>query len=439
MSQRTLYASINGRSVGTLIDASGGWEFVYDDHWLAFEQRFALSPHLPLQAEPLVDGSSERHVQWYFDNLLPEEGQRTLLADDANIHQADAFALLTHYGAESAGALTLLPEADAALAVSDVDGREDLSDADLEMRIANLPNVSLAHTANKRMSLAGGQHKLAVIYDNSQLFEPTGNAASTHILKPNHPSASFAQSVINEWFVMQLAAKVGISVPKVYRRYVPSSVYLIERFDRIHSEQAVSRSHSIDACQLLGMDAAFKYQQGSVGRLAEIAKFCRSSAQARTRLFNWLVFNVLIGNTDAHLKNLSFMVGYEGIELAPSYDLLSTAVYETPAFDGNSWPERTTMAWPLPGANFVKDINREVLVNAANELGLNKSTAERLIQVQLTRITPAANELYNAMLIENDRLVKDNKEIGDQVEAENRCVRCIIHNVLETTVQQIQS
>ena len=49
---------------------------------------------MPLQAEPLVDGASVRAVQWYVDNLLPEENQRLLLAGDAGLDAADASSLL---------------------------------------------------------------------------------------------------------------------------------------------------------------------------------------------------------------------------------------------------------------------------------------------------------------------------------------------------------
>lgn len=433
MSPRILEASINGRRVGTLKDEQGRWTFTYDRSWLSFDKRYALSPHLPLQEESLVDNSSQRQVQWYFDNLLPEEGQRTLLATEATIHQADAFALLEHYGAESAGSITLLPEGDPVNENNTV----PLSDVALEKRISNLPNLPLAHGANKRMSLAGAQHKLAVIYKDNQFYEPQGNTASTHILKPDHPSTAFSQSVINEWFVMQLAGKVGLNVPPVHRRYVPSSVYVIDRFDRTVLDTTVHRLHSIDACQLLGIDATFKYQQGSILRLAEIAEQCRSTAQCRIRLFSWLVFNVLVGNTDAHLKNLSFMVNHEGIELSPLYDLLSTAVYETKAFDGNTWPTKTRMAWPLPDAVYINDINREVLLNASDQLGLNKATANRLLNHQLKRIVVLAHELSEQMLNENAELIRGVEAHGIRMESENRCVRSIIYNIIEPMVQQV--
>ncbi|MBV8627627.1 MAG: HipA N-terminal domain-containing protein, partial [Paraburkholderia sp.] len=100
--RRSLVASINGVEVGTLHDEHDVWTFSYAEAWRERADSYPLSPALPLLAGGIRDGSSRRPVQWYFDNLLPEQGQRTLLARDANIrNDADAFALLAHYGAES--------------------------------------------------------------------------------------------------------------------------------------------------------------------------------------------------------------------------------------------------------------------------------------------------------------------------------------------------
>lgn len=85
MNGRSLRASINQTEVGTLKEVGGLWSFQYAGAWLDNPQRFALSPHLPLTTESLLDGASLRPVQWYFDNLLPEEGQRILLAGDAKL------------------------------------------------------------------------------------------------------------------------------------------------------------------------------------------------------------------------------------------------------------------------------------------------------------------------------------------------------------------
>jgi len=106
---RRLLAMIDSVRVGTLHENGGQWAFQYEPSWLANAAHFALCPTLPLQQDAISDTGSARPVQWYFDNLLPEEGQRTLAASGAQIDHADAFGLLTYYGAESAGSLTLLP------------------------------------------------------------------------------------------------------------------------------------------------------------------------------------------------------------------------------------------------------------------------------------------------------------------------------------------
>lgn len=434
MNGRALRASINQVEVGTLEEAGGLWRFQYADAWLGNPQRFALSPHLPLNPESLLDGASLRPVQWYFDNLLPEEGQRTLLAGDAKLDAADAFGLLGYYGAESAGSVTLLPpEAEPQQTAT----LRPLPDDALATRIRQLPKAPLTHAAIKRMSLAGAQHKLAVVLQDGALFEPAGAAPSTHILKPDHPDQDYVHSVINEWFVMKLARRLGLQVPEVHRCYVPSPVYLIDRFDRVQDAQGWRRRHAIDACQVLGLDRSFKYQQGSMQSLAALANACRSPAVARSRLFGWLVFNVLTGNTDAHLKNLSFMVSHEGIQLAPFYDLLSVAAYETVAFDKATWPGETRFAWPILGVSHFTDIDRALLLKAGAELNLARATAERLLEKLRGSIAKEAQALCAEVEEENARLADQRHALSATLAGELRCIRTIQHTIIGEMAKQL--
>src|SRR5690606_19529219 len=137
-----LVASIDGDPVGVLAESAGVWTFTYSAEWLRRPDRYPLSPSLPLVTEPVQDGCSLRPVQWYFDNLLPEEAQP-----------------------RPAG------------------GTGALSDAEPSVRIRAPPRQSLAAGAPERMSLAGAQHKLAVVVAGRQLLQPVGSAPSTHILK----------------------------------------------------------------------------------------------------------------------------------------------------------------------------------------------------------------------------------------------------------------
>ncbi len=434
MNARTLVASVNGREVGYLRADDGVWAFEYSDAWLSYEGAYALSPHLPLQQKRIVDGSSVRPVQWYFDNLLPEEGQRLLLARDAGIDAADAFSLLAHYGAESAGSLTLLAPG---VTEKDSGALKPLSNQSLSERIRQLPRVSLMQGAAKRMSLAGAQHKLAVVLKDGELYESMGSTPSTHILKPNHPDVDYPHSVINEWFVMRLAARLGLPVPEVFRRYVPEPVYLVARFDRVLAGQEWRRLHLIDACQLLGLDRSFKYVKGSVGTLLDIANACRGSAIVKTRLFSWLVFNALVGNSDAHLKNLSFLVSPSGIQLAPHYDLLSTGAYDSPAFDKQAWPGATTLAWPLPGAENFSALNQHTFLDVADILDIKHATARRLIEAQADRIDALAIELYAETEEENRTLIRSRPELAATLAGESRCLRTIVHGVIKEMADRL--
>lgn len=434
MTGRSLRALINQTEVGTLREVSGLWSFQYTQEWLNNPQRFALSPHLPLGAESILDGASTRHVQWYFDNLLPEEGQRALLAGDAKLEVADAFGLLGWYGAESAGSVTLLP---LDTVPQTLEPLRSLPDEGLESRIRKLPKASLTHAAIKRMSLAGAQHKLAVVLKDGELFEPAGATPSTHILKPDHPDEDYPHSVINEWFVMQLAKRLRLEVPNVHRRYVPSPVYLIDRFDRFFDGQEWQRRHVIDACQLLGLDRSFKYSQGSMENIAALANACRSPAAARSRLFVWLVFNVLVGNSDAHLKNLSFLVSQEGVQLAPFYDLLSVATYETVAFEKKDWPLQTQMAWPILGVRHFSDVNRALLIKAGTSLNLAKSTAERLLENLRSRAVQEAEILYAKVEAENSQITQRSPELSATMAGEARCIRAIIYTVLKEMTKRV--
>jgi serine/threonine-protein kinase HipA len=380
---RELHAFINERRVGVLAEESDIWTWTYDAEWAQDPLTFDLSPKLPRNAGRIVDGSTERHVQWYFDNLLPEEGLRTVYSREAKVPAGDAFGLLAYFGAESAGSLVLLRPNEPNPAEK---GRSPLPDEVLSQRIRNLPRVPLMHDAPKRMSVAGAQHKLLVILDGDALYEPLPGDSSTHILKPDHPEAHYPHTVVNEYFSMVLAHEVGLDVPRVVRRYVPEPVYIIERFDRVRDGGDVRRRHMIDTCQLLGKARTFKYTAASVESLSEVANACRAPAAAKLTLYRWLIFNLLIGNGDNHLKNISALVGSEGIQLAPAYDLVATAAYATKAFSEQpSWPG-LELALPLPKASHFGDVTKKSVLDAADAIGVPSAVAQREL-VRLTQRT----------------------------------------------------
>ena len=423
---RSLDAYLNDRKIGTLSEGDDLWRFCYEPSWVDAPDGFDLSPALP-RSEPLQqDGGSQRPVQWYFDNLLPEETLREAVSKEAQIKGDDALALLEYLGAESAGSLVLLPPGQAMPVRGE---KRALSDADLCLRIQNLPQATLSSGAPKRISAAGAQHKLLVIYQDGALFEPVGAEPSTHILKPNHLSDDYAASAINEYITMKLARAMLGTVPEVYRRYTPKPVYIVARFDRYADEQGLTqRRHIIDACQLLNKARSFKYKSASVATLADIVARCRNRASTRMRLFSWLVFNVLIGNDDCHLKNLSFLVSPDGIELAPFYDLLSTACYHTRALANEraTWPA-VNMMIPLPNARRFGEVTRASILEAGEALGLPHRVSERELNRLMADLMKALPTLVAEIEAENQGLAE---AVRPYLGGELRLVRTLLHVVV---------
>jgi len=412
---RLLCVWLDTALVGRLSEHGNIWRFDYEPAW----QGGDLSPAIRRSQVSIIDGASLRPVQWFFSNLLPEEGAKVLLARDARVDAADNFGLLQFYGRESAGALTLLPEGEGISPAS----LQPLTDEALSERIRRLPQVPLSHDAPKRMSLAGAQHKLAVTVLEDGIFEPVGAEPSTHILKPDHPQPDhYWQTTINEWFVMRLASAVGMETAEVSIRRVPEAVYLVRRFDRTF-RTPVERLPVLDACQMLSLDAVFKYREATSTSLNALIDLCVHKADTRARLYRWWLFNLITGNSDAHLKNLSFLGGTDGWVLAPHYDLICTSIYAT----GDAWGDDVPVT--PPGWGPYKQVSRGSAIAFGATIGINARAAERELDYLLERIQAHAGKLYDEYEAGAARGVDP---------GEARLIRGIIHGPVRDMLAQLQ-
>lgn len=428
---RALAIYSNAELIGRLVERAGVWELQYAHDWMVNPQGWDLGPGLPRSAGTIRDGGSKRPVQWFFDNLLPEETMRTAVAKSARIDEADAFSLLQYLGRESAGSLVLLPEGQAPEAG---DQYAPLSLAQLSERIHNMAAAPMATTGPKRMSIAGAQQKLLVRWDGKTLTEPMGAAPSTHILKPQSTSPDYPHSVINEYAMMRLATRLGLDVPQVWRLYCPEPVYLVERFDRTFDKKSYGRRHLIDTCQLLNMPRAFKYDKASLQTLAEAIQATRNRARTRRHLWRWLVFNLLVGNHDNHLKNVSFLLNEQGVQIAPAYDLLSTAVYHTTGYGLQpAWPQ-VDLAIAAPLAPRFADLNRQQLVQAAELIGIAATPALRDLDRMKAEIRAGMDEVIREIEQENATTPPEAKVYHG---GELQLLRTIRHVVIEDMVTRL--
>lgn len=362
MANRLLEVYLHHRQAGVLRRKdNGNLQFRYDRSYIEAGGQ-PLSLNLPLREGAFP----HRDCLAFFGNLLPEEDVRAQLALTTGISASNDYRLLERFGGDVAGAITLLAPGEPAPAAGPGE-LEPLSPDRLDEILVELPQRPLAadEAGEVRLSLAGAQSKLPVVEVAGGFALPHGwDLPTTHILKPE--PERFPGLVANEFFCMRLAAAAGLEVARVERAETVSGLpYLIvTRYDRDLTQDPVRRLHQEDLCQALGRPYFEKYQaEGGPGVLDAMALIDRAStAPARDRPQLWLalVFNVLIGNCDAHGKNYSLLYDSRAPRLAPLYDLVSTAVYG----------ELTSrLAMSIDGARTLDEVDHGVWENLAAEIG----------------------------------------------------------------------
>jgi serine/threonine-protein kinase HipA len=377
-----LEVHLNGRLAGTLLRKdNGNLQFRYDQSYVETGGP-PLSVNLPVGPEAYP----HRDCLAFFGNLLPEEDVRAQVALVTGISAANDYKLLERFGGDVAGAVTLRPT-DQEDGKAEPDDLQILSAAKLDEILRQLPQRPLAvdEKGEVRMSLAGAQSKLPVVEVEDGFALPHGSRrATTHILKPE--PERFPGLVANEFFCMRLAEEAGLNVAQVRRAETTSGLpfLVVTRYDRDLTQEPIRRLHQEDFCQALGKLYVEKYQHEGGPGVREGMHLIdeESTAPARDRQQFWLalVFNVLIGNCDAHGKNYSLLYDSPAPSLAPFYDLLSTAAY----------PELTTrLAMSIDGATHLGDVERKAWEELAGQVGF----ASRFLD---QRMAPFVDEVVEA-------------------------------------------
>lgn len=378
-----LQVRIDGGIVGRLwLDNSKRFCFQYDEGWLA-TTRIPLSLSLPLRREPYYDDESHP----FFANLLPEEKMRAVIARNLGVSLNNDYGLLERIGGDCAGAVSLYPSTDASPREPGV--YRQLSLDELNTIIGELPKRPLlAGEKGIRLSLAGAQKKLPLYYDEQHFSLGLGDAPSNYIIKP--PIDDLDGTVENEAYCMALAQAVGLDVPHsfIHQHGDAHRVFVIKRYDRISTEVGVRRLHQEDFCQALGIPPEFKYEAEGGPSLAACFNLLRHasirSGKDLLSLLNWVIFNYLIGNCDAHGKNISLLLLPEGPMLAPFYDLISTRIY-------SHYGLASGLAMQIGGVSDPDALQKKQWEQFAEEVGIKP----RLV---LSRIADLAKRIEGARL-----------------------------------------
>ena len=358
---RALDVYLHGHVTGQLILRDNGLtSFQYGETWLGRADAVPLSLSLPLREQRF----SHRACTPFFGGVLPEGRNRRLIAGILGVSEGNDFALLERIGGECAGAVTLLPEGTPTVAQDERTRELDQEElARILRKIGRQP--LLAGTEGLRLSLAGAQDKLPVRLVDGCFALPLGTAASTHILKPATPD--YEGLVFNEAFCLALANAAGLATAGCSVGRVADIDYLLsQRFDRRREGGHVTRLHQEDFCQALGIPAELKYQVEGGPSLKRCFALLRSVSSAPVldlgALLDAVVFNLIIGNNDAHGKNFALLYSADGLtRLAPLYDLVSTVFYPSLA------PE---MAMRIGGQRISDSVTAMDLERLAKDTGL---------------------------------------------------------------------
>ncbi|MEQ1723272.1 MAG: type II toxin-antitoxin system HipA family toxin [Pseudobdellovibrio sp.] len=324
----TLYVWMPPNLVGKLqVDKNDTLTFQYEKSWEENPKAFALSNSLKLDAKKIYG----KEADFFFSNLLPEGNARESLCRKMGISIDNNFELLSRIGRDCAGALILTEEDTLIEENADL---KKVSIEDLKKWLSRGSGglLDMQVQGELRLSLAGAQNKLPIVYINGEFYQPLGSHPTTHILKP--PPDRFKYIPENEWFQSRLAFHMGFNVANSKLIKIGSDYsLLVERYDREQSDNQWKRLHQEDFCQALGVSGKKKYQieggPSAVDCVNLISLRSDDALEDTNSLIRWLIFNVLIGNCDAHAKNVSLLRQPNGIwGLAPLYDLVATRIYD---------------------------------------------------------------------------------------------------------------
>ncbi|GAA4412049.1 transcriptional regulator [Advenella faeciporci] len=394
--------------IGTLQLLNGRLSFSYAPNWLTHSDAVALSASLPLQAESFNDLKTRP----FFAGLLPEGKMRHLIAQQFQVSSQNDFALLDYIGGECAGAVTFLEPGQVLPVPKHNNEVQWLNDKEVLALLEELPHrPMLAGKDGLRLSLAGAQDKLPVVFDGNRIGLPLNGTPSSHILKPAINAVE--DSVINEGFCMTLAETMQLKPAKSKIHFVLNrSFLLVERYDRLINAQGHRlRVHQEDFCQALGVVPEIKYQNeggpGFIQCFELVRQSTRPSAPQVLRLLDYMIFNTLIGNHDAHAKNFSLLYSDKSPVLAPLYDTLSTAIY--PALTPK-------MAMKIGSKYKFSEVQARHWDQFADSVGISKAQTKQRILALAKSLPDTARKLqsnpnYN---FSNNTIVERIKALIDQ-------------------------
>lgn len=318
----------NDRPVGILNDDTGSMLFQYDEGFI--RSGLELSPlYLPLQ-QGVVDlkGPFEGGLAGLFADSLPDYWGRSIM--DARLREAgidpqrvSVLKRLALVGAGGFGALTYHPaESVDQYEVASLQEAVTFVRSVLELDEGKLPESEVLREAG---SNPGGRFpKLSVGWQPEErrlvigaLSLPEGYIPCLLKLEMQDAMPQGKAGLCRQEFEMlELAEKAGIRIPN--RWLLEDGHLLVERFDRsdgnkIHMHTFSGLAHKLPVRYGAGYEELLRLVLALTGDQREVVE-----------QFRRMVFNVLLGNRDDHVRNHAFMLRDGQWGLSPAYDLTPT-------------------------------------------------------------------------------------------------------------------
>lgn len=377
-----------------------------DQYIFSFEQKYIDNPERPTlslsfkeQTGGLITSTRlfNSSLPPFFSNLLPEGHLRTYLAHKAGIKPQREFFLLAALGMDLPGALTVLP-------------LEAEKQIDKPYKLVDEKNNQYKNIM--RFSLAGIQLKFSAIMESSGgLTIPADGQGGSWIIKL--PSARFSAVPENEFVMLALAKAIGISLPE--NRLLDmhdihglpedgirmqGKALAIKRFDRSEDGR---RIHMEDFAQIFGLYPHAKYDKKSYANIASVL----SAEMGNEAVFDFmrrLVFSVMIGNADMHLKNWSILYPDKRTPvLSPAYDFVATLPYIA----------NDQLALSFGDSRSLNDINPEQIRRFADVARLSVNPLSQIVVETIERTIAAWRNLPEKELLPREIFKVIDKQIED--------------------------
>ena len=267
-----------------------------------------------------MDGYSSGALHPIFAQNLPEGFNRRLIAEKLSRYaKVNDMYLLALQGDQGIGMLSYkselnLPEADS------------LSLGEILSYRSNEPLFpQLLEKYYLRTSLAGMQPKVSI--PNAITVQTDITVQQRDLIVKSFDS-EFPLLTVNEFVCMQAARQCGLEPPKAYLSE-NLETYVVERFDSFNDGTKLGYE-DFTTLMKKSNDPNAKYT-GSYETLLKATYIYTGSAAEVEKMYKYIVFNCLIGNGDAHLKNfaLQYSADMKNIFVSPPFDITHTLIYQS--------------------------------------------------------------------------------------------------------------